>query len=224
MVGRLECNQTTIFAVIHRKENMKYKYAAVLVPVLVTTLSLAAVAYGQVVSNPTGVLWMDSPRVKSYPTERPIPFLLKSNGEVIAELRARAGTSSELTAGGRVKFNRATHALSATNGFALKITDGTNSVSARADEIQPEPSELAKKQAPGERAFLLKSGGATIAELWVRASAGVAIANANSSGHSEYNTSTGTVAATGGAILTVTAGTSSTSVRADEIEGVSVSK
>jgi hypothetical protein len=198
---------------------MIYKYAAV----LVTTLSLAAVAYGQVVSNAAGALRIASPRFKSYPGDRPTVFLLKSNGEVIAELRALAGTASELTSG-RAEFNKATRGVTATDGAALEITDGTKSVSVRADEIQTGPRELAEKQASGERMFLLKSGGATIAELRVRASEAVSIESANSSGHLEYSTGTGTVVGRGGVILEVTAGTSSTSLRADEIESVSGSK
>jgi hypothetical protein len=204
---------------------MKYSYAAVLVAVVVTTLSLAAVAYGQVVSNAAGAYRIASPRYnfKSYANERPTLFLLKSNSEVIGELRALAGTASELTSG-RAEFNKATRGVTATDGAALEITDGTKSVSARADEIQFGPMEMGDKQASGERVFLLKSGGVTIAELRVRAPEAVSIESANSSGHSEYNAGTGTVVAKGGVILKVTAGTSSTSLRAEEIESVSGSK
>jgi hypothetical protein len=83
---------------------------------------------------------------------------------------------------------------------------------------------FAEKQALGGKVYLLKSGGKTIAELRVRASADVAIESANSSGHSEYNASTGAMVARGGAILKLTAGTNSISVRAEEIESVPDSK
>ncbi len=83
---------------------------------------------------------------------------------------------------------------------------------------------LAGKQASGGKVYLLKAGGETIAELRVRASAAVAVESANAAGRSEYNTSTGTMLASGGAILRVTAGTNSISVRADEIESVPESK
>ena len=83
---------------------------------------------------------------------------------------------------------------------------------------------LAEKQSSGGKVYLLKSGGETIAELRVRASVSVAIQSAGSAGHAEYNTSTGTVVARGGAILKLTAGTNSISVRADEVESVPDSK
>ena len=83
---------------------------------------------------------------------------------------------------------------------------------------------LAEKQASAGKVYLLKAGGETIAELRVRASAIVAVESASSSGHSEYNTSTGTMVARGGATLKLTAGTNSISVRADEIESVPDSK
>lgn len=79
---------------------------------------------------------------------------------------------------------------------------------------------FAEKQAPAGKVFLLKAGGKTIAELRVQPSATVAVESAGSSGYSEYNVSTGTMIATGGAILKLTAGTNSVSVRADEIESV----
>jgi len=79
---------------------------------------------------------------------------------------------------------------------------------------------LAEKQASAGKVYLLKVGGETIAELRVRGAANVAVETAGSGGHAEYNTSTGTVVARGGAILKLTAGTNSISVRADEIESV----
>jgi len=83
---------------------------------------------------------------------------------------------------------------------------------------------FAQNQASGRKVYLLKSGGETIAELRVRASASVALESADASGHTEYNTSTGTMVAKGGATLRLTAGTNSISVRAEEIESVSDSK
>ena len=83
---------------------------------------------------------------------------------------------------------------------------------------------LAQSQASGRKVYLLKSGGETIAELRVRASASVTIESVNASGHTEYNTSSGTKVARGGATLRLTAGTNSISVRAEEIESVSDSK
>jgi hypothetical protein len=83
---------------------------------------------------------------------------------------------------------------------------------------------LAEKQASAGKVYLLKAGGETIAELRVRASANIEVEGANASGHAEYNTSTGTMVAKGGAILKLTAGTNSISVRADEIESVPDSK
>ena len=82
----------------------------------------------------------------------------------------------------------------------------------------------AQKQGTAERVFLLKSGGATLAELRVRAATKIAVESPDSSGHSEYNPSTGRLFATGGAILKLTAGTNSISVRAGEIESASGSK
>jgi len=79
---------------------------------------------------------------------------------------------------------------------------------------------LAEKQASAGKVYLLKAGGETIAELRVREAANVAVETAGSGGHAEYNTSTGTVVARGGAILKLTAGTNSISVRADEVESV----
>ena len=78
---------------------------------------------------------------------------------------------------------------------------------------------LAEKASAG-KVYLLKAGGETIAELRVRGAANVAVETAGSGGHAEYNMSTGTVVARGGAILKLTAGTNSISVRADEIESV----
>jgi hypothetical protein len=79
---------------------------------------------------------------------------------------------------------------------------------------------LAEKQASAGKVYLLKAGGETIAELRVRGAASVAVETAGSASHAEYDTSTGTVVARGGAILKLTAGTNSISVRADEIESV----
>jgi hypothetical protein len=83
---------------------------------------------------------------------------------------------------------------------------------------------LAQKQAQRDRVFLLKSGGETIAELHLPGSTSIAIQSANSSGHSDYNVATGAMVAKGGAILTLSTGTNSISVRADEIESVPDSK
>src|SRR5579862_6511660 len=83
---------------------------------------------------------------------------------------------------------------------------------------------LPRSSRQGGKVYLLKSGGEPIAELRVRASANVEIESATSSGHSEYNTSTGAIVARGGAILKLTAGTNSISVRAEEIESVPDSK
>jgi hypothetical protein len=79
-------------------------------------------------------------------------------------------------------------------------------------------------KAPAGKSYLLKAGGETVAELRVRGAAIVAIESADSAGHAEYNTSTETMVTTGGAILKITAGTNSISVRADEIESVPDSK
>ena len=83
---------------------------------------------------------------------------------------------------------------------------------------------LAQKQASAEKVYLLKAGGETIAELRVREAANVAVLALGSSSQAEYNTSTGTMVAKGGATLKLTAGTHSISVRADEIESVTDSK
>jgi hypothetical protein len=82
----------------------------------------------------------------------------------------------------------------------------------------------AEKQASVGKVYLLKAGGETIAELRVRGAANVAVAAAGSAGHGEYDFRTGTMVARGGAILKLTAGTNSISVRADEIESVPDSK
>jgi hypothetical protein len=82
----------------------------------------------------------------------------------------------------------------------------------------------AQKQGAAGRVFLLKSGGAALAELRVRAATNIAVESADFSGHSEYDPSTGRLFATGGAILKLTDGTNSISVRAGEIESVSGSK
>src|SRR5262245_38406864 len=79
---------------------------------------------------------------------------------------------------------------------------------------------LAQRQAPAGKLYLLKAGGKTIAELRVQPSTTVEVQSAGSSGRSEFNVSTGTLLATGGATLKLTAGTNSISVRADEIESV----
>ena len=79
---------------------------------------------------------------------------------------------------------------------------------------------LAEKQASAGKVYLLKAGGETIAELRVRGAAKLAVETAGSGGYAEYDMSTGTVVARGGAILKLTAGTNSISVRADEIESV----
>jgi hypothetical protein len=82
----------------------------------------------------------------------------------------------------------------------------------------------AEKQASGGKVFLLKSGGKAIAELRVLPSAIAAVECADSSGHAEYNMSTRTMVARGGAILKLTAGTDAISVRADQIESLPTPK
>jgi hypothetical protein len=79
---------------------------------------------------------------------------------------------------------------------------------------------FAEKRASGGKVFLLKSGSKIIAELHVRPAAGVEVQCADSTGRSEYNMSTGTLVARGGAILKLIAGTNSITVRAEEIESV----
>jgi hypothetical protein len=83
---------------------------------------------------------------------------------------------------------------------------------------------VTEKRTSGQSVFLLKSGGATIAELRVQAAATVSIESTNPSGYSEYNRGSGLIVARGGAILRLTTGTNSISVRADEIESVADSK
>jgi hypothetical protein len=79
---------------------------------------------------------------------------------------------------------------------------------------------LAEKQASAGKVYLLKAGGETIAELRVRGAANLAVETAGPGGYAEYDMSTGTLVARGGAILKLTAGTNSISVRSDEIESV----
>jgi hypothetical protein len=79
---------------------------------------------------------------------------------------------------------------------------------------------FAEKQAQRERIFLLKSGGETLGELHLRGSGNLAIQPANSSATSDYDMATGVMRAKGGAVLTLTSGTNSISVRAEEIESV----
>lgn len=71
---------------------------------------------------------------------------------------------------------------------------------------------------------MLKSGSDIVAELHVRPSANVTLVSLQgsspSSGHSDYNLKTGTLVASGGAILKLSVGTNSITVRADEIQSV----
>ncbi len=72
----------------------------------------------------------------------------------------------------------------------------------------------------GPTEFLLKSGGRTIAELRVLAGTQFEVSSTTPSGHVAFNQATRTLAANEGAVLKVTAGTNSVTVRADEIETV----
>ena len=83
---------------------------------------------------------------------------------------------------------------------------------------------LAEKQVSAGKVYLLKAGGETIAELRVRGAAKVGVEAAGSDGYGEFDMSTGTIVARHGAILKLTAGTNSISVRAEEIESVADSK
>jgi hypothetical protein len=67
--------------------------------------------------------------------------------------------------------------------------------------------------------FLLKSQGKTIAELRVEPGTPYEIQPLNSSGRLELVKTTGEVFASNGAKLTITSGTNSVTVTADEIEG-----
>jgi hypothetical protein len=80
---------------------------------------------------------------------------------------------------------------------------------------------LAEKQASEKKIFLLKSGGQTVAELrLVAPSTSFALKRDNPSSRVDYYMSTGTMLATGGVMLEISAGTNSISVRADGIESV----
>ncbi len=117
---------------------MKYKYAA-LVAVVVTTVSLAALAQKRTSAGEV--------------------FLLKAGGETMAELRVRQGASFLLeaadpsshldynpsagtvvaTGGAILRRTAGTNSISVRGGAILKLTAGTNSVSVRADEIESVP-------------------------------------------------------------------------------------
>jgi hypothetical protein len=80
---------------------------------------------------------------------------------------------------------------------------------------------LAEKQSSAGKAYLLKAGGQTIAELRIVApSASWALKRSNSASHADYNMKTSTILATGGVMLEISAGTNSISVHANEIESV----
>ena len=193
---------------------MKHEYAAALVAVVVVTLCRTVAGQGTpVASSPDGA--RSGPkhyRFTRYATEQPTVLSL---GPYV-ELRGLSGTEVNVTAS-RAHFDTATRTTSASEA-AIGIAAGTNLVSVRADEVRwPVTAGSAQQQVRGERMFMLKSGGVTLAELRVPRSASVAVENADSSGHSEYNSTTGTVLAKGGAILKLTTGTTSISARADEI-------
>jgi len=100
---------------------MKYKYA-VLVAVVVTTVSLAALAEKQASAGKV--------------------YLLKAGGETIAELRVRgaANVAVETTdSTGHAEYDFITGTLVARGGAILKLTAGTNSISVQADEIESVP-------------------------------------------------------------------------------------
>jgi hypothetical protein len=78
---------------------------------------------------------------------------------------------------------------------------------------------LAEKQAHRERVFLLKSGGETLGELHLRGPSQFGL-SATSGGQANFDTATGVMRAKGGAVLTLTSGTNSISVRAEEIQSV----
>ena len=201
---------------------MKKAYAATLVAIVVVTVSPGLAGHGDAVLGSPGVNQGDSKQYffKWHATEQPMVLLLGPD----AELRALAGTDIDLIAP-NAQFDTPTGAMTAT-GATAKIAAGTNSVAVQADEVRVLPREAAsaRKQAPGERVFMLRSGGATIAELRLRGAAPVAVQSANSSGDLGYATSTGALLARGGVVLKVTAGTKSVSVRADEIESVPAPK
>jgi hypothetical protein len=71
----------------------------------------------------------------------------------------------------------------------------------------------AEKQASMGEVFLLKAGGKTLAELRVRGSGNLALQTSQG----KYDMRTRTLSGSGGAVLTLRAGTNSISVRADEI-------
>jgi hypothetical protein len=82
---------------------------------------------------------------------------------------------------------------------------------------------FAEKQVSGGKVILLKSGSELVAELHVRSSAKVTLqcsTSTPSSADSDYNMKTGALVATGGAILKLSVGTNSITVRADEIQSV----
>jgi hypothetical protein len=79
---------------------------------------------------------------------------------------------------------------------------------------------LAEQQAQREKVFLLKSGGKTLGELHLSKHVNIALSPANSSGGTVFNMATGSMLAKGGAVLTLTSGTNSISVHAEEIESV----
>ena len=76
----------------------------------------------------------------------------------------------------------------------------------------------------GPKVFLLKSQGAVIAELRVPAGTECEVTSRDSSGRVEYNQTTGTLSASGGAVLKISTGTNSVTVTADDVEGVPEAK
>jgi hypothetical protein len=111
-----------MFAVMHRKGNMKYKHAAALVAVVATTISLAAV----------GEKKEAAPKV----------YLLKAGRKTIAELRVQPSatfTVENTSPSGRSEYDVSTGKIVATGGAILQLTIGTNSISVRADEIESVP-------------------------------------------------------------------------------------
>ena len=101
---------------------MKYKYAAAFVAVVVTTVTLVAMAEKQASAGKV--------------------YLLKAGGKTIAELRVR-GTAivgfEGANSASHINYYQDTETFVATGGAILHLTVGTNSVSARADEIESVP-------------------------------------------------------------------------------------
>jgi hypothetical protein len=72
----------------------------------------------------------------------------------------------------------------------------------------------------GPKVFLLRSQRRTIAELRIQAGTECVVMSSNPSGRMEYNQTTGTLSASRGVVLRISAGTNSVTVAADEVESV----